>query len=126
MLLHLPESMSTEEAIQKAKNLDLGKELGVSIDPASVVPKDSLIRTIPDRLAEDTPGELLVDLDQPDAGEYADLYLACLLEAARMAIQEIEVSALYAADIQWVEIPDKILRRGLYRITLLAPKPKEA
>ena len=114
--------MTTEEAIQKAKNLDLQKELGVAIDPASVVPKDSLIRTIPDRLAED----LLVDLDQPDAGEYADLYLDCLLEAARRAVQEIEVSALYAADIQWVEIPDEILRRGLYRITLLAPKPKEA
>ena len=118
--------MTTEEAIQKAKNLDLQKELGVAIDPASVVPKDSLIRTIPDRLAEDTPEELLVDLDHPDAGEYADLYLDCLLEAARRAIQEIKVSALYAADIRWVEIPDKTLRRGLYRITLLAPKPKEA
>lgn len=118
--------MTTEEAIQKAKNLDLQKELGVAIGPRSVVPKDNLIRTIPDRLAEDTPEELLVDLDHPDASEYADMYLDCLLESARRAIQGGGISSLHAADIQWIEIPDRTLRRGLYRITLLAPKPKEA
>ena len=103
--------MTTDQAIAKAKSVNLQEALGVPIVPSVMLGRHVMI---PASYHE----EMTFDRGHADAEAHASTYLDCLFEVARASIAENRITQLSHADILWLELSPRTPGRGLYQLYL--------
>lgn len=101
--------MTTQEAIAKAKNIDLAKELGVPIVPPVKLGRHLFI--------SEYGGDWSFDREGTGADEFADMILSILVKLGKQAIEEARIAQLKVAELRWIE-PDPLSSRGYYKLYL--------
>lgn len=101
--------MTTQEAIQKTKVIDLQKELGVPIVPSIKLGRHLFI--------QEHGGDWSFDREGAGADEFADMILSILLKLGKQAIEAARITQLKTAELMWIE-PDPRSSRGYYKLYL--------
>lgn len=102
--------MTTQQAIAKARAVNLQEALGV---PIARGPKLGELISIPEH-----PQDFPIDLEDGKAEEHTTWVLDAILAAAKRGIAENNVTRLHHAELTWLSIDMRHPLIGCYRLYL--------